>query len=159
MGTLLTKHLIFRLVVIGVVLAILPTQNVFAARVYNDNYENVCSTIEGRFVDEPSPLAILCPIAKLFNVILLSSAAVFVIFIFMTSIKYAMAQGDPKALQGSKQSLTFAIIGFIVVIGSYTALTIIKNVLGLSDNPIIDPFRSLNDGLVKLFLEMGFNKF
>jgi hypothetical protein len=129
----------------------------FAASVSRD-YAKACAELEDSsttWTNAPSPMAILCPVVRTLNVLVLSAGAIFVIFVFISAIKYALSQGDPKALQASQQTLTTAVIGFIVVIGVYTLLTIIKNVLGLKDNPITDPFGTLSENLARLFEKFG----
>lgn len=117
----------------------------------NSVYQSACGELENRtWEGAPSPMAILCPVARFLNVLVLSAGAVFVIFVFFAAIKYAMSQGDPKALQGSQQTLTTAVIGFFVVIGVWTLLTVIKNVLGLTDNQILNPFDVLSNNLARL---------
>ncbi len=121
-----------------------------------EDYVTVCSELENdTWEGAPSPLAIICPLVRYLNVILYASAAMFVMMIFATAIKYALAQGDPKALQGAKGTLTWAIIGFIVIIGVFTLLVIFKNVLGLKDNPILNPVGVLNDNLMELLDKFG----
>ncbi len=117
----------------------------------NHVYQDTCTELENtNWTDAPSPMAIICPVARLLNVLVLSAGAFFVVFIFVSAIKYALSQGDPKALQASQQTLTTAVVGFIIIIGVYTILTIIKNVLGLTGNPILDPFGSLSNSLADL---------
>lgn len=123
-------------------------------------YESKCSELENQTLEgAPSPLAILCPLVRYLNVILFASAAVFVTMVFLSALKYAMSQGDPKALQGAKGALTWAIIGFIVIIGVFTMLVILKNVLGLKDNIILNPVGVLNKNLMDLFDKFGITNY
>lgn len=116
----------------------------------------VCTELEsGTWEGAPSPMAIICPIARFLNVLVLSAAAVFVVFILLSAIKYALSQGDPKALMASQQTLTTTVIGFFIVIGVYTLLTIIKNVLGLTSSPILNPFEVLTTNLRDLLTKFG----
>ena len=138
-----------------------PKPNVCGSEPYccapvGPKYVATCEELTRTTLDKaPSPLAILCPLVRFLNVLLLASAAVFVMYVFLSAIKFAMSQGDPKALQGAKGSLTWAVIGFIVIIGVFAMLVIIKNVLGLKDNPILDPIGALNDNLIKLLDNFG----
>ncbi len=115
------------------------------------DYANLCTELESTsWSGAPHPVAIICPIVRLLNVFVLSAGAFFVLFVFISAIKYALSQGDPKALEASKQTLTMAVVGFLVIIGVYTILTILKNVLGLADNPITNPFGVLSQNLARL---------
>lgn len=125
-----------------------------------EDYVAVCSELENdTWEGAPSPLAIICPLIRYLNIILFASAAVFVMMVFATAIKYSLAQGDPKALQGAKGTLTWAIVGFIVIIGVFTMLIIFKNVLGLKDNPILNPVGVLNDNLMELLDKFGITNY
>lgn len=127
---------------------------------YGADYASSCAELESiDWSKAPSPMAIICPVVRLLNVLVLSAAAIFVIFIFITSIKYAMSQGDPKALQASAQTLKTAIIGFFLVIGVYTILTIIKNVLGLEGEFFPNPFPALSKNLAALLMKFGVRYF
>ena len=123
-------------------------------------YEDRCEELtKETWEGAPSPLAILCPMVRYLNLILYASAAVFVIMIFAGAIKFALAQGDPKAIQGAKGSLTWAVVGFIVIIGVFTMLVIFKNVLGLKDNPIADPVGAINRNLMDLLNRFGIKNY
>lgn len=112
------------------------------------DYRSYCG--DGWYKGDPNPLAIICTIVRLLNVFILSVGAIFVMFVFISAIKFALAQGDPKALQGAKQTLTMAIIGMLVVIGVFTILTIMRNIFGLKYQLTMNPFDVLSDNLAKL---------
>jgi len=96
---------------------------------------------------EPPLLAkIVCPFINLFNLIFVLAGVVFLIMIFITGIKYAMSQGDPKGLEGAKTTLTYTFIGVLVAAGAFTILKIMQGIFGL-DVGILSPFRSLQDGI------------
>ncbi|MBU0649904.1 hypothetical protein KJ605_01640 [Patescibacteria group bacterium] len=119
-------------------------------------YRGACEDLEKQiWTGSPSPMAIICPIARLLNILIFSAGAIFVALIFITAIKFALAQGDPKALMASKQTLTTAVMGFIVVIGAWAILTILKNVLGLRADPIIDPFGALSRNFASLLEKLN----
>ena len=44
-----------------------------------------------------------------------------------------MSQGDPKGISGAHLTLTYAVIGFIVVMGLFTFSTILSRMLGAGD--------------------------
>lgn len=145
---------VVRIVTLTVLLAYITVVSNKPARAAE--YELQCNELTQTAWDKaPSPLAILCPLVRYLNVILYASAAVFIAMVFLSAIKYALSQGDPKALQGAKGALTWAIVGFIVVIGVFTMLVIFKNVLGLKDNLILNPVGILNKNLMGLFDMFG----
>jgi len=65
----------------------------------------------------------------LVNVVLGVGIAVTIIFLILGGIQYITARGDQKAAGAARESLTNAVIGFIVVIGAFTIRTILLNVL------------------------------
>jgi hypothetical protein len=80
----------------------------------------------------PQLIGLSCVIVGLLKAGLDLSVGVAAIFIIIGGIKYATATSDPKALISAKQTLTYAIIGLVVVVLSRVILTIIANVLGIS---------------------------
>lgn len=86
--------------------------------------------------DAPHPLALVCIVARIVNVLLLSSGAVFVIVIIYGGIKLSIAQGDPKALEAGKDTLTQGVIGFLVILFLFALLYIGGNLLGVTGTGI-----------------------
>jgi len=80
----------------------------------------------------------------LVNVVLGVGIAVTIIFLILGGIQYITARGDQKAAGAARESLTNAVIGFIVVIGAFTIRTILMNVI--TDNDV-----NLNVGNVVRF--------
>jgi len=66
----------------------------------------------------------------LVNVVLGVGIAVTIIFLILGGIQYITARGDQKAAGAARESLTNAVIGFIVVIGAFTIRLILLNVIG-----------------------------
>lgn len=66
----------------------------------------------------------------LVNVVLGVGIAVTIIFLILGGIQYITARGDQKAAGVARESLTNAVIGFIVVIGAFTIRLILMNVIG-----------------------------
>ena len=142
----------FFILVLAILASFATPHNVYAI---DPDYTKACAELETQTWDSPpSPMAIICPIARLLNVFIFASAAIFVMLILVSSVKYGMAQGDPKAMQGAKQTLTTAVIGFIVIIGAFTILAILRGVLGLKNNLLLDPFGALSQGLARFLEEL-----
>lgn len=103
--------------------------------------------------DEPSPTAIVCPIIKILNVLVLSAGAAFVGVLFFSAFKFAMSQGDPKGVQGAKDTATLAVVGFIVVIGLFAIIIGVKNAFGI-DSTVVNsaqgPFTTFTNGFIRL---------
>jgi len=103
--------------------------------------------------DEPDPRAIVCPIIKMLNVLVLSAGAAFVGMLFFSAYKFAMSQGDPKGVQGAKDTATLALIGFIIVIGFFVITTILKGIFGVDSSVVLGangPFDAFVSGFQRL---------
>lgn len=121
-----------------------PVSNVHAASI-----ESICSDYPK---DPPDPQQIVCPIARGLNVVLLSVGAFFVVMVLVTSIKFAMSQGDFKGILGAKNSLTWAVAGFLGVAGMFGIIALIGRMFGIKLGGInnVGPFLLINNGLLKL---------
>jgi hypothetical protein len=73
-------------------------------------------------------------LAKVFgaaiNIVLGIGIAITVIFLILGGIQYMTARGDQKAAQAARDSLTNAVIGFVVVLGALAIKVIIGNLAG-----------------------------
>ena len=65
-----------------------------------------------------------------FSAVILA-AGVVVIFIIVGGYKYMTSGGDPKQLEGARKTITYAIIGMLIVFFSLFFLTILKKILGI----------------------------
>ncbi|MFA6981459.1 MAG: hypothetical protein WC243_00300 [Patescibacteria group bacterium] len=86
----------------------------------------------------PDLVDVLDVIVKVFNVLVFSAGVALAVLILLAAYKFAMAQGDPKGVEGAKKTLTYAVLGFIVVIGVYGLLSLIVSTIGAdagSGNP------------------------
>ena len=123
---------------------------------YAAGYSTYCGDLKNALTGGvPHPLAIFCSIASFFNVIAMGAGAIFVIMIFVGSIKLSMAQGDPKALEGAKTTITHAIVGFLLILGYYLVVQIIKGVLGINNSVLTDPLGFIADQFDMLFRIFG----
>jgi glucose uptake protein GlcU len=53
------------------------------------------------------------------------------LLLIIGGFKYITSGGDPKAVEGAKKTLTYAIGGLIVILLSYLILVIIKDITGV----------------------------
>lgn len=53
------------------------------------------------------------------------------IMLIRGGVAYITAQGDPKAIASARSTITWAIIGFIVVLASFLIIALISGVLGV----------------------------
>lgn len=71
------------------------------------------------------------PLINLLNLLTFFTAVVFLVMLAVTTFKFAMSQGDPKAMEGSRKTLTLNIIGFIVAGGAYAIIRIALRFFGI----------------------------
>ena len=92
--------------------------------------------------EAPSPLAIVCVIARVLNVFILFVGVVLIIMIAYSAIKLGMSLGDPKGYKGVQSTWQYIAIGAFVVLGFYAIFRIITHALGLTNfadpNALID---------------------
>jgi hypothetical protein len=83
------------------------------------------------FTEEPPDLIeLLIVVARVFNILVFSAGVVFVAMLFLSAYKFSISQGDPKGIEGAKKTLTHALIGFLIVVGAYSLLSLIVASLG-----------------------------
>ena len=82
-------------------------------------------------------------IAKLASDILLiltgAAAIIAFIFIIIGGFKFVTSGGDPKAVAGARTTLTYAIIGIILVVVSWLILLLIRQVTGVDTTTVTIP--------------------
>jgi len=80
--------------------------------------------------DNPN-LSDLVPVFnRVYNTAIASVGAVFIIWMIVSGIRYMSAGGDEKAVASARSSLTYAVVGFILILGAYAIINILGNILG-----------------------------
>jgi len=69
--------------------------------------------------------------SKVVSVLIAAGAAALFIMLVTAGFKYLTSAGDPKALEGAKKTLTYAIGGFVVLVFSFLVIKIIETFTGL----------------------------
>ncbi len=69
--------------------------------------------------------------SNVIGIILGIAGITFFILLLSSGFKFITSGGDPKALEGAKKTLTYAIGGLIVIILSYLILLLIKEITGV----------------------------
>ena len=70
-------------------------------------------------------------LANVIKIVLGIAGITFFILLLSSGFKFITSGGDPKALEGAKKTLTYAIGGLIVIILSYLILLLIKDITGI----------------------------
>ncbi len=63
------------------------------------------------------------------NVLIVLSIPVIVFFIISSGFLYVTARGNPQQIEQASKSLTFAIIGGVLIIGAVAIAEIVKNIV------------------------------
>lgn len=69
--------------------------------------------------------------ANVVKILLGIAGITFFILLLSSGFKFITSGGDPKALEGAKKTLTYAIGGLILIILSYLILVLIKEITGV----------------------------
>ena len=83
-------------------------------------------------MDNPATLQDLEGVfSNVIKIILGIAGITFFILLLSSGFKFITSGGDPKALEGAKKTLTYAIGGLILIIVSYLILLLIKEITGV----------------------------
>jgi hypothetical protein len=67
-------------------------------------------------------------IASIIPLILAAAGFLLLIMLIVSGYQLMASRGDPKALEGAKGRLLFALIGFFIVFGAYWILVVIQTI-------------------------------
>lgn len=67
---------------------------------------------------------------NLVSVLIAVGGVVLFFMIISSGFKYLTSGGDPKAAEGAKKTLTYAVSGLLLLIGSYLLIQIIGGITG-----------------------------
>ena len=120
------------------VLSLVPVRPVLAATSYPDvackGYANIPGcTCTGPNGDVPSVGCFAGVVVNVINTALIFLGAVTLIFLLVGALRLVVSRGDPKALEAAQKTMTFAVVGVILVLGSFIIINIITSSLGLGN--------------------------
>lgn len=69
-------------------------------------------------------------IVNIINLALSLLGTVALLFLLFGAIKFVISRGDPKALEEAQKTMTYAVLGVVVVLGSFILINIISTALG-----------------------------
>ena len=90
--------------------------------------EQGCVFLNG---DVPSLGCLAQIIVNIINFAFVFLGAVTILILLFGAIKFITSAGDPKAIQGAQKTMTYAIVGAIVVLASFIIINIFTTALGL----------------------------
>jgi hypothetical protein len=105
-------------------------------------------------LDEPHPTDFLVPLQRIFNLFLMLAGIVLAGVIVYGAIKLSMSFGDPRKLQGARQTLTYAVFGFGIILMFFAGVFFLLTALGVDvsfANPN-DIFVQMREG-IQTFLD------
>lgn len=84
--------------------------------------------------DVPSLGCLSQIVVNVVEVMFLFLGAISLLLIFYSAIRFIIARGDPKAIQTAQKTLTYAIIGTVLVLLAFVVVNTFTTMLGLSTN-------------------------
>ena len=72
-------------------------------------------------------------VSALLTYVLPLAGLILLLYLIMSGFQFMTSSGDPKAMEGAKQKLTNAVIGFVIVFGAYWLVQIVAGILGLEN--------------------------
>jgi hypothetical protein len=73
-----------------------------------------------------------CVFANVVKYALGFAAIVLFVLLISAGFKFITSGGDPKAVEGAKKTLTYAIIGLVIILVSFLILVLISTITGVS---------------------------
>jgi len=85
------------------------------------------------YAQDPAKLSDIVGILQNIIKLLAPAAAIaFFIMLLVGGFQFLTSGGDPKAVGAAKNTLTYAVIGIVLVISAWLVLLLIKNITGVS---------------------------
>jgi len=73
------------------------------------------------------------PVSRVLNIAIASSSVVFALYVIYSGVKLSLAYGDAKGFEAAKWSLTYAVIGFGIIMAFFVILRIVLNLFGVGE--------------------------
>lgn len=70
-------------------------------------------------------------VTNVIGIAFLFLGAVTVLFLLWGAIRFILARGDPKGLQEAQKTMTYAVIGAVVVLGAFILINMVTTAFGL----------------------------
>lgn len=84
----------------------------------------------------PSIFSIESLLTAVLNILLVIAVPIIVFFIIFAGFSYVTARGNPEKIQNATRSITYALIGAVLILGGIAISEIIKDIVcSFSDNP------------------------
>lgn len=83
--------------------------------------------------------SIILVIKNIIKLLVPAAAIAFLIMMIVGGIQFVMSGGDAKAAAGARSTLTYAVIGVILVVIVWLILLLIQNVTGVNVTEVVFP--------------------
>lgn len=95
-----------------------------------------CSVFVSFALSDPPELVEVLDIAgRILNIAVGVAGIVLVAMVAYGVWKSSLSVGDPRGLEGAKQTWTYALYGFFIIVGSFAAFLIMTGILGITLSP------------------------
>lgn len=78
--------------------------------------------------------------ANVVNFLLMAAGTVCFLLLLYAGIRYILAGGDSKQLDTARKTITYAVIGLIIILCSYILLNILATITGVNCILVFGPF-------------------
>lgn len=85
------------------------------------------------FNDIPSLGCLAQIVANLVSLAFTFLGAVTLLLLLWGAVRFILSRGDPKAIQEAQKTMTYAIIGAVIVVLAFVLITIITSTFGLDN--------------------------
>lgn len=72
-------------------------------------------------------------VSNVINIALTFAGAVTLLFLLWGALQFVISRGDPKALQNAQKTMTYAVIGIVVVLGSFFIINIFTTAFSIGN--------------------------
>lgn len=70
-------------------------------------------------------------IVNVIQILLMFLGVIAILFIFYAALRFILSRGDPKAIQNAQKTLTYAVLGTILIVLAYAIISIFTSSFGL----------------------------
>lgn len=95
----------------------------------NDCYQNV--TVDGKTIEVATLQGAECIFANISKIIIPAAGLAVFIMLIVGALQLLTSAGDPKQAEKAGKTITYAVIGIVVIVGIWFVLTLIKTITGV----------------------------
>lgn len=95
---------------------------------------------------------LVCSLTRSINILLILGGVIFSFVIVLGAYKYFTSMGDPKGIMGARNTLTYGVLGFLIVTAAFAIVLLIGSILGVD---IGNPVLRLREGICNIITNIS----